>query len=76
VHRLHLYLAVFPLFWLSILVKSGMKLAAQGRIAGWMVNGLPVNERLRRYLARALAWPEMDFAGALNDLGDIQFFLV
>jgi hypothetical protein len=32
------------------------------------------NERLRRYLARALAWPAMHFADQLEGLKDIFFF--
>ena len=32
------------------------------------------DERLRRYLARGLAWPEADFGKALKDLSGVTFF--
>lgn len=59
-HRMHLYLAIFPIFWLTVLTNQGVKLARAGRLANWMVNGLPANARLRRYLARALAWHQSE----------------
>ena len=38
------------------------------------INGLEANLRLRRYLARALAWPDRDLARELAGLGDLRFF--
>ena len=72
--RFRLYLAVFPLFWMSILVQRATRLAASGQLQDWQINGLPGNERLRRYLARALCWPEPAFTSALNHLERISFF--
>ncbi len=72
--RTHLYLAGFSLFWLSLLLGIGVKRAQAGKLAGWQANGLPINVRLRRYLARALVWPEMEFATELDKLADLQFF--
>jgi aminoglycoside phosphotransferase (APT) family kinase protein len=72
--RLHLYLAVFPLFWLLILMQAGVRQAEAGTLAGWSINGLPANLRLRRYLARAAAWPKLDFETELADFEDIMFF--
>lgn len=72
--RTHLYLAGFSLFWLSLLLGIGVKRAQAGQLAGWQANGLPINQRLRRYLARALAWPQMEFAPELDKLADLQFF--
>jgi len=72
--RTHLYLALSPLFWLTVLIRRGLRLAAAGRLAGWAVNGLPANTRLRRYMARALAWPDMRYELALPDLEKITFF--
>jgi len=73
-HRTHLYLALFPVFWLGVLIRDGMRMAGTGRLAGWQVNGLPANERLRRYLARALAWPEMDSSSQMETLAEVVFF--
>lgn len=53
--RLHLYLAVFPIFWLVTLLDQGMRLSGAAQLEGWSVNGLPAEVRLRRYAARALA---------------------
>jgi thiamine kinase-like enzyme len=72
--RMQLYLVILPLFWFTGLIRQGMKLAASAELATWTVNGLPANERLSRYLARAIAWPEMDYHKALADLGAITFF--
>jgi hypothetical protein len=74
--RARLYLAIFPLFWLNIIIRRGMRLASDGQLANWKVNGLPGNERLRRYLARALSWPEMDYRRTLEDLRAVEFFPV
>lgn len=73
-HRLHLYMGIFPIFWLAILIDHGVRRSEAGQLAGWAANELPPNLRLRRYLARALAWPEMDFARQLELLEDVQFF--
>jgi aminoglycoside phosphotransferase (APT) family kinase protein len=72
--RMHLYLAIFPFFWLAIISKHGIRLASTGQLKSWNVNGLPGNERLRRYLARAAAWPKMDFGDSLDSLETIVFF--
>jgi hypothetical protein len=72
--RLHLYLAVYPLFWLTILLKHGIKLASTGQLAGWTTNDLPGNIKLRRYLARALAWPNMEYESTLEELERLEFF--
>jgi aminoglycoside phosphotransferase (APT) family kinase protein len=73
-HRLHLYLALFPVFWLVLLIDLGMRLANAGHLANWTINGLPANQRLRRYLARALAWPEVTFTDQLAALQGLDFF--
>lgn len=72
--RMHLYLALFPAFWLAVLVREGMRLVGTDRLAGWNVHGLPANEKLRRYLARGLAWPEMDFSNQMKTVADVEFF--
>jgi len=39
-----------------------------------MINGLPAKERLRRYLARGLAWPAREFSAQYDSLADLEFF--
>jgi len=72
--RLHLYLEIFPFFWLVIITKMAIKMASTGQLTDWNVNGLPVNDRLRRYLARAISWPELDYRNVLDNLEPIRFF--
>lgn len=72
--RLHLYLAVYPLFWLTLLLRHGIKLTSTGQLAGWTINGLPGNMKLRRHLARALAWPNMEYESTLKELESLEFF--
>jgi hypothetical protein len=72
--RMHLYLAIFPIFWLTFIIKQGLIVMDGEQPANWAINGLPGNQRLRRYLARGLAWPDMDYGNALDKLGDLAFF--
>jgi len=72
--RLRGYLAIFPVFWLGLLLHEGLARLERGTFAGWLVNELAPEERLRRYLARSLAWPETEPASALAALGDLAFF--
>ena len=55
---------MFPIFWLTVAIHQGRGLAGAGRLEAWSINGLPPNLRLRRYLARALAWPQLRFERA------------
>ncbi|MBV8714376.1 MAG: hypothetical protein JOZ65_04835 [Chloroflexi bacterium] len=72
--RLQGCLAVFPVFWLGILLADGMRRSAGGDFDTWMINEMEPNTRLRRYLARAQAWPDPDPTAALSKLGDVAFF--
>jgi aminoglycoside phosphotransferase (APT) family kinase protein len=72
--RLQGYLAIFPVFWLGILLGDGMRRIAHGEFDNWMINEMEPNARLRRYLARAQSWPESDPTVALAKLGDMEFF--
>lgn len=72
--RIHAYLAIFPLFWLAILLPIGVKMALAGTVDGWQINGLPANLRLKRYLARAMAWPDVDFVEELVQVKPYRFF--
>lgn len=69
---MHLYMAIFPLWWMSIIISRGR--SHPEKLPAWSVNGLPINDRLRRYLARAVAWPEMDYKKALRKIETIHFF--
>ncbi len=72
--RAELYLALFPLLWLVLLTSRGVQRAQGGQLPGWSINGMPPNHRLRRYLARAVAWPAMRFDDQLAALADVTFF--
>jgi hypothetical protein len=72
--RVHLYLALFPVFWLALLLNVGVNRAEAGSLAGWEINGLPANLRLRRYLARALAWPDNYFDTQFDVFAHLMFF--
>jgi len=72
--RVHLYLALFPAFWLAVSIRAGIHAAQAGTLAGWRINGRSPNQRLRRYLARSLAWPETEFEDQLAVLADVRFF--
>jgi len=68
------YLAIFPIFWLALLLNAGVRRAQAGALSGWQINEMPANERLRRYLARALAWPDAAFDSHLASLPVARFF--
>ena len=70
--RMELYLGIFPLFWLSVLLRQGIQRASAGKLAGWKINHLPANERLRRYLHRGLTWRNVD----ANISNHVEFFPV
>jgi thiamine kinase-like enzyme len=72
--RVDLYLALFPIFWLVKMIRRGIRLARSGRLHGWVEHGLPASEKLRRYLARSLAWPELKFARQMQTLSRVAFF--
>ncbi len=72
--RIELHQAMLSLMWLSILLALGLDKAGDGRFDSWLVNEMPANQRLRRYLARALAWPSADFNSHLQVLGELNFF--
>ena len=72
--RVHLYLGLFPVWWLSILLGHGMERARRKSTLQVSVNDLPVNVRLRRYVARALSWPDTATPVDIDDLADLDFF--
>ena len=40
----------------------------------WQPNRIPVNIQLRRYLARAICWPDQPTAADLATLANLSFF--
>ncbi len=73
--RVHHYLALFPIFWLVGLLNYGVSRAEAGKsLVNWQTNGLPVNIRLRRFLAQAQAWPAKATATDLASLAKLNFF--
>ena len=72
--RFHVHLAILPVIWLASLLDYGVRKANAQDITDWQINGLPANERLRRYLARALAWPDVAFHHQLAAFARIEFF--
>jgi len=72
--RVHLYHTLIPALWLAVLLPHGIRKTHNGTIKQWRLNGIWANLRLCRYLARALAWPSLDFEPHLNDLATASFF--
>jgi aminoglycoside phosphotransferase (APT) family kinase protein len=73
--RVHHYVPLFHLFWLSILLNSGVSRAEAGRsLTDWHVNELPANIRLHRLMVQALAWPARTTAADLASLAKFSFF--
>jgi hypothetical protein len=72
--RTELYVGAFALYWLAVLTEQGMRWSDQGRAAPWMVNGISGHIRLRRYMARALAWPELDPSAWQDEAASFSFF--
>lgn len=72
--RCHLYMVILPVIWLALLLDAGVRKANAQDIAGWRINELPANKRLRRYLARAQSWPDMAFHNQLVALEKVEFF--
>lgn len=72
--RVHHYLALFPLAWLSWLLNAGVAEAQEGRLDDWRIHEMAPDPKLRRYLARAQAWPELEFEDELATLKDVRFF--
>jgi aminoglycoside phosphotransferase (APT) family kinase protein len=72
--RVRGYLALFPVSWLGVLLTEGLRRTSNGTLHDWRVNDLDPNERLRRYVARSNAWPELDPGAALSDVADVTFF--
>jgi hypothetical protein len=72
--RAHQYKLLFHVFWVAAFIRRGLERAKSGHLVGWQVHEIDVNQRLRRYLARGLAWPKVDFAAELEELNEVSFF--
>lgn len=72
--RVHLYQAVFPLFWLSGLIAYGIRRWHRQGLRDWTINTMDPNQRLRRYLARVMSWDNQAFDDALQSVGELEFF--
>lgn len=72
--RMHLYLALYPLAWLGWLLSAGVTRAKGGELQQWMIHEMAPNQKLRRYLVRATAWPNPDFGNERETLVDVVFF--
>jgi hypothetical protein len=73
--RVHDYLMLFPCFWLLGLLNYGVNHAEAGKsLINWQPNRIPVNIQLRRYLARAQAWPTKPTTADLASLANLKFF--
>ena len=65
---------VASLLWLASVLPGGVRRARNGRLSAGSMNGLPPNVRLRRYLARTLAWPKVEFSDEYDTLAHVVFF--
>jgi aminoglycoside phosphotransferase (APT) family kinase protein len=74
VDRVEWWKLLFYLRWIQKNMVTGLDRARGGRLAGWAINDRPPNWRLRRYLARARAWPNPDFSAHLAAAQAYEFF--
>ena len=72
--RVALYELLAVMLWLGLMVERVLAEAAAGPVRRWAMNTMPANERGRRFLARALAWPEGDFEAALARIAVYRLF--
>ena len=72
--RTHLYQSGACLVWYAGLLYFGVNRALSEKLSGWQINGMPANQRLRRYLARCRAWPDGDLDKKVAELEDFCFF--
>jgi len=72
--RVWAYIPLFSLFWVVLILQRNLELARRGEPAERAVNGLHLEIRLRRNLARGLAGTELDFSGELVGLEEVRFF--
>jgi aminoglycoside phosphotransferase (APT) family kinase protein len=72
--RRRLYLALLQMYYSAVIIRRALNQIHSGQPGLEKVNNIPINLRLRRYLARALAWPAEDFSAQLATVQDMEFF--
>lgn len=73
--RVHLYQPLFLMFWLTLLLNNGVSQEQAGQsLKDWQTKRLPVNIRLRRYLAMAQAWPDKPTETTNAKFASVTFF--
>ncbi len=72
--RVALYELLVASLWLGWMAERVLAEAGVGPVRPWAMNTMPATERGRRFLARALAWPDDDFDAALARLSGYRFF--
>ncbi|MCI0713432.1 MAG: aminoglycoside phosphotransferase family protein [Chloroflexi bacterium] len=65
------YMLLTSMFWCGLFLSIGV---GRTTFEGWVANGLPVEVRLQRYLARALAYPSLNFTSQLEQIRALRFF--
>ena len=65
--RVKLYELLAVTLWLGWMAERVVNEAAAGPVQSWTMNTMPAEERGRRFVARALAWPE-------GDVAELRFF--
>lgn len=65
--RVKLYELLAVTLWLGWIAERVLTQAAAGPVQSWTMNTMPAEERGRRFLARALAWPE-------GEIAELRFF--
>jgi aminoglycoside phosphotransferase (APT) family kinase protein len=66
--RVKLYELLAVTLWLGWMAERVLTDAEKGPVRPWTMNTMPATERGRRFLARALAWPE-------GDVAELRFFV-
>jgi aminoglycoside phosphotransferase (APT) family kinase protein len=72
--RVDLYLAIFPIMRIVIQTGHGLQRIQTGVLDSWTINDMAPNLRLRRYLARTVAWPDPHFDTQLAALEESTVF--
>ena len=72
--RVALYEVYLSCVWIGLFCSIGVQRAQAGELTSWRANGVLVNERLRRFLARVLAGPAGDYQTYLPRLAHVACF--
>lgn len=71
---IHWDILLRSLTWFGGLLHFGVRRANEGKLEGWKINGMPANQRLRRYLARIKSWGKGSSQAELDNLQGVCFF--